>query len=109
MEKLSEEVKLFEDIVNFMEKISVSNERLTSDDRKVLSMARDKVNGYQRELCAVISSSSAIDVSLIVRDYRSKIEKELNNICNKSYKTFFQERNASQKSDEFEKNDMIIP
>ncbi|PWA44557.1 14-3-3-like protein C [Artemisia annua] len=83
MEKLSEEVKLFEDMVKFMEKISVSNERLTSDDREVLSAARNNVNGVQRELRTVISSSSAIDVSLIVKDYRSKVEKELNDICNK--------------------------
>ncbi|PWA50852.1 14-3-3-like protein A [Artemisia annua] len=84
MEKLSEEVKLFEDMVKFMEKISVSNEKVTMDDREVLSVARNNVNGVQCELCTVISSSStAIDVSLIVSDYRSKVEKELINICNK--------------------------
>ena len=83
MEKLSEEVKLFEDMVKFMEKISLSNEKVTNEDRRALSMARDNVNAVHRELCAIISSSYAIDVSLIVKDYRSKIEKELNDICNK--------------------------
>ncbi|GJU86864.1 14-3-3-like protein A [Tanacetum coccineum] len=86
MEKVvSEEVKLFEEMVEFMEKISVRNvEELTIDDRKTLSVAHDKVNDAHREMSAVIlSSSPAIDVSLIVKDYRSKIEKELNDICNK--------------------------
>ena len=82
MEKLSEEVKLFEDMVKFMEKISLSNEKVTNEDRKALSVARNNVNAVHRELCAVISSSSAIDVSLIVKDYRSKVEMELNDICN---------------------------
>nr|GEX70143.1 14-3-3-like protein [Tanacetum cinerariifolium] len=88
MEKVvSKEVKLFEEMVEFMEKISVRNvEELTIDDRKDLSVACDKVNGVHREMSAVILSSSSsptIDISLIVRDYRSKVEKELNDICNK--------------------------
>ncbi|GKC63073.1 14-3-3-like protein A, partial [Tanacetum coccineum] len=85
MEKVSEDVKLFEEMVEFMEKISVRNvEKLTIDDRKALSVARDNVNGVHREMSAVILSSSlAVDVSLIVKDYISKVEKELNDICNK--------------------------
>lgn len=84
MEKVSEEVKLLEEMVEFMEKISIRNfEKLTNDDRKALSVARNNVNAVHRELCAVISSSSVIDVSLIVKDYRSKVEKELNDIYSK--------------------------
>nr|GEZ10855.1 14-3-3-like protein A [Tanacetum cinerariifolium] len=74
-------------MVEFMEKISVRNvEELTIDDRNDLSVACDKVNGAHQEMSAVIlstSSSPAIDISLIVKDYRSKVEKELNDICNK--------------------------
>nr|GEW96799.1 putative copia-type protein [Tanacetum cinerariifolium] len=70
----SEEVKLFEEMVEFMEKISVRNvEELTIDDRKAHSVARNKVNGAHREMYAVILSSSsslAIDISFIVEDYR---------------------------------------
>ena len=85
MEKVSEEVKLLEEMVEFMEKISVRNfEKLTIDDRKALSVARNNVNGIHREMSAVILSSSlAGDVSLIVKDYCSKVEKELNDICSK--------------------------
>ncbi|GJZ12759.1 14-3-3-like protein A [Tanacetum coccineum] len=84
MEKLSEEVKLFQDMVEFMDRIYISNDQVTIDDRKALSVARDNVNSVHREMSAVILSSSlAIDVSLIVRDYRSKVGKELNDICNK--------------------------
>ncbi|GKB20104.1 hypothetical protein Tco_0854027, partial [Tanacetum coccineum] len=46
-------------------------------------MAYNKVKSVQHELCDVISSSPAINVSLIVRDYRSKVGKELNDISNK--------------------------
>ncbi|GJU84426.1 14-3-3-like protein, partial [Tanacetum coccineum] len=84
MEKLSEEVKLFEDMVEFMERVYISNKQVTIDDRKALSVARDNVNDVHREMSAVILSSSlAIDVSLIVKDYTLKVGKELNDICNK--------------------------
>ncbi|GJU60970.1 14-3-3-like protein A [Tanacetum coccineum] len=68
MEKLSEEVKLFEEMVEFMERVYISNKDSTIDDRNVVRMAYNKVNNVQRELCDVISSSPAIDVSLIVKD-----------------------------------------
>nr|GEW25429.1 14-3-3-like protein A [Tanacetum cinerariifolium] len=66
------------------ENIYISNEQVTIDDRKALSVARDNVNSVHREMStAILSSSLATDVSLIVKDYRLKVGKELNDICNK--------------------------
>ncbi|PWA57499.1 14-3-3-like protein GF14 nu [Artemisia annua] len=85
MEKLEEEVNVFKEMVEFMERISVKNDDdpVTMEDSNILSVACENVNGVHRHFCDNITSASAIDVSLIIKYCKSKVMKELNEVCDK--------------------------
>ncbi|KAK1406742.1 hypothetical protein QVD17_38350 [Tagetes erecta] len=91
MAKLSEQAERYEEMVEFMEKVSRSlsdTEELTIEERNLLSVAYKNVIGARRASWRIISSIEQKEESRgkedhvsVIKDYRSKIEKELNDIC----------------------------
>ncbi|PON70035.1 14-3-3 protein [Trema orientale] len=90
MAKLAEQAERYEEMVEFMEKVSaaVENEELTVEERNLLSVAYKNVIGARRASWRIISSIEQKEESRgnedhvsVIRDYRSKIEAELSNIC----------------------------
>ena len=90
MAKLAEQAERYEEMVEFMEKVSASveNEELTVEERNHLSVAYKNVIGARRASWRIISSIEQKEESRgnedhvsTIRDYRSKIEVELSNIC----------------------------
>ncbi|CAL0317857.1 unnamed protein product [Lupinus luteus] len=89
--KLAEQAERYEEMVDFMEKVSAAaadNEELTVEERNLLSVAYKNVIGARRASWRIISSIEQKEESrgnedhvVIIRDYRSKIEDELSNIC----------------------------
>ncbi len=90
MAKLAEQAERYEEMVEFMEKVSAAadNEELTVEERNLLSVAYKNVIGARRASWRIISSIEQKEESRgnedhvsVIRDYRSKIEAELSNIC----------------------------
>nr|ADP24188.1 14-3-3-like protein [Galega orientalis] len=91
MAKLAEQAERYEEMVEFMEKVTVAveTEELTVEERNLLSVAYKNVIGARRASWRIISSIEQKEESrgndehvTVIRDYRSKIETELSNICN---------------------------
>lgn len=90
MAKLAEQAERYEEMVEFMEKVSaaVEGEELTVEERNLLSVAYKNVIGARRASWRIISSIEQKEESRgnedhvsVIRDYRSKIETELTGIC----------------------------
>nr|ACQ45021.1 14-3-3 [Cicer arietinum] len=90
MAKLAEQAERYEEMVEFMEKVSANadNEELTVEERNLLSVAYKNVIGARRASWRIIPSIEQKEESrgnedhvAVIRDYRSKIESELSNIC----------------------------
>nr|QVG73987.1 FT7 [Tamarix hispida] len=90
MAKLAEQAERYEEMVEFMDKLvsAVDNEKLTVEERNLLSVAYKNVIGARRASWRIISSIEQKEESrgnedhiARIRDYRSKIEKELSSIC----------------------------
>ncbi|XP_031117582.1 14-3-3-like protein B [Ipomoea triloba] len=91
MAKLAEQAERYDEMVEFMEKVSASfgdSEELTVEERNLLSVAYKNVIGARRASWRIISSIEQKEESRgnedhvnAIREYRSKIEKELSNIC----------------------------
>ncbi|GMH22568.1 hypothetical protein Nepgr_024411 [Nepenthes gracilis] len=90
MAKLAEQAERYEEMVEFMEKVvgEVENEELTVEERNLLSVAYKNVIGARRASWRIISSIEQKEESRgnedhvsLIRDYRSKVEKELSSIC----------------------------
>ncbi|OMP01259.1 14-3-3 protein [Corchorus olitorius] len=90
MAKLAEQAERYEEMVEFMEKVSASadNEELSVEERNLLSVAYKNVIGARRASWRIISSIEQKEESrgnedhvAVIRDYRSKIENELSGIC----------------------------
>ncbi|KAK4793885.1 hypothetical protein SAY86_011879 [Trapa natans] len=90
MAKLAEEAERYEEMVEFMEKVSALNDshELTVEERNLLSVAYKNVIGARRASWRIISSIEQKEESrgnedhvASIRDYRAKIEVELSNIC----------------------------
>ncbi|KAF6152111.1 hypothetical protein GIB67_031433, partial [Kingdonia uniflora] len=90
MAKLAEQAERYEEMVEFMEKVTanVEAEELTVEERNLLSVAYKNVIGARRASWRIISSIEQKEESrgnedhvLTIRDYRSKIETELSSIC----------------------------
>ncbi|KAF2299715.1 hypothetical protein GH714_002675 [Hevea brasiliensis] len=90
MAKLAEQAERYEEMVEFMEKVSASvdSEELTVEERNLLSVAYKNVIGARRASWRIISSIEQKEESRgnedhvsIIRDYRAKIESELSSIC----------------------------
>lgn len=91
MAKLAEQAERYEEMVEFMEKVSAavpSSDELTVEERNLLSVAYKNVIGARRASWRIISSIEQKEESrgnedhvATIRDYRSKIESELSAIC----------------------------
>ncbi|KAK3025930.1 hypothetical protein RJ639_040846 [Escallonia herrerae] len=91
MAKLAEQAERYEEMVEFMEKVSASlvpPEELTVEERNLLSVAYKNVIGARRASWRIISSIEQKEEGrgneahvAAIRDYRSKIEDELSGIC----------------------------
>ncbi|RZC49333.1 hypothetical protein C5167_017762 [Papaver somniferum] len=90
MAKLAEQAERYEEMVEFMEKVTtnVESEELSVEERNLLSVAYKNVIGARRASWRIISSIEQKEESrgneenvLTIRDYRSKIETELSGIC----------------------------
>ncbi|KAI4389806.1 hypothetical protein MLD38_001989 [Melastoma candidum] len=88
MAKLAEQAERYEEMVEFMEKVSLSSDELTVEERNLLSVAYKNVIGARRASWRIISSIEQKEESRgnedhvsLIRDYRAKIEGELSKIC----------------------------
>eukprot|EP00250_Pteridium_aquilinum_P022655 c25512_g1_i1 orf=444-1196(+) len=88
--KLAEQAERYEEMVEFMEKLAKSgdSQELTVEERNLLSVAYKNVVGARRASWRIISSIEQKEEGKgneehvgAVRDYRAKIEGELNKIC----------------------------
>nr|POE80239.1 14-3-3-like protein [Quercus suber] len=95
MAKLSEQAQRYEEMVEFMEKVSaaVESEELTVEERNLLSVAYKNKIDARRASWRIISSIEQKEGSRgnedhvsKIWDYRSKIESELSNICDRILK-----------------------
>ncbi|XP_072977711.1 14-3-3-like protein 16R [Typha angustifolia] len=91
MAKLAEQAERYEEMVEFMEKVTSSAsaaEELTVEERNLLSVAYKNVIGARRASWRIVSSIEQKEESRgneghvnSIRAYRSKIEAELTTIC----------------------------
>lgn len=87
--KLAEQTERYEDMADFMKKVTEMGGELTNEERNLLSVAYKNVVGSKRSAWRVLSSiglkseGSEKKKQELVKDYRIKVEKELDEICNR--------------------------
>ncbi|KAL4566063.1 hypothetical protein LXL04_030173 [Taraxacum kok-saghyz] len=91
MAKLAEQAERYEEMVKFMEKLVVGltpASELTVEERNLLSVAYKNVIGSLRAAWRIVSSIEQKEESrknddhvVLVKDYRSKVENELKDLC----------------------------
>ncbi|CAA2965383.1 14-3-3 protein 1 [Olea europaea var. sylvestris] len=90
MAKLAEQAERYEEMVQFMDKLVVSaaGSELTVEERNLLSVAYKNVIGSLRAAWRIVSSIEQKeegrkndDHVALVKDYRSKVESELSDVC----------------------------
>lgn len=86
--KLAEQAERYDEMVDAMKKVASLGEQLTVEERNLLSVAYKNVIGARRASWRIISSIEQKEESkgnsnkvTIVKEYRQKIEKELEDIC----------------------------
>ncbi|KAL4582781.1 hypothetical protein LXL04_007340 [Taraxacum kok-saghyz] len=97
MAKLAEQAERYEEMVEFMEKVSGAlsgTDELNVEERNLLSVAYKNVIGSRRASWRIISSieqkeesSGNEDHVSVIKGYRSKIEKQLSDICDGIFDT----------------------
>lgn len=85
--KLAEQAERYDDMAASMKKVTERGEELTNEERNLLSVAYKNVVGARRSSWRVISSIEQKTEGnerkqTMSREYREKIEKELDDICN---------------------------
>ncbi|KAG0590101.1 hypothetical protein KC19_1G071800 [Ceratodon purpureus] len=90
MAKLAEQAERYDEMVEAMEKVAktVDTEELTVEERNLLSVAYKNVIGSRRASWRIISSieqkeegKGNDDHVAVIKEYRGKVESELNTIC----------------------------
>ncbi|XP_058096996.1 14-3-3-like protein D isoform X2 [Magnolia sinica] len=90
--KLAEQAERYEEMVLFMEKLvvetSLAGSELSVEERNLLSVAYKNVIGSRRAAWRIISSIEQKEESrkneehaALVKDYRSRVESELSDVC----------------------------
>lgn len=89
--KLAEQAERYEEMVQFMDKLVLSatpSAELTVEERNLLSVAYKNVIGSLRAAWRIVSSIEQKEESrknedhvVLVKEYRSKIERELSEVC----------------------------
>merc|ERR1711936_388513 len=85
--KLSEQAERYDDMAEYMRQVTESGIELTNEERNLLSVAYKNVVGSRRSSWRVISSIEAKcddgdKKKAYALEYRSKVETELQDICN---------------------------
>ena len=83
--KLAEQAERFDEMVADMKEVAKQPQELTVEERNLLSVAYKNVIGSRRASWRVISSieqKGDQDKMTVIKDYKSKIENELVEICN---------------------------
>jgi 14-3-3 protein epsilon len=89
MAKLAEQAERYQEMVDYMKQVAKLNVELTVEERNLLSVAYKNVVGSRRASWRIISSieqkeeskGNATHVARI-KEYRTKVEKEVSEICN---------------------------
>ncbi|KAK1405572.1 General regulatory factor 8 [Heracleum sosnowskyi] len=91
LSKLAEQAERYEEMVQFMEKLVIGlspEAELTVEERNLLSVAYKNVIGSLRAAWRIVSSIEQKEESrknedhvVLVKDYRSKVESELSEVC----------------------------
>jgi len=86
--KLAEQAERYDEMVESMKKVACSNVELTVEERNLLSVAYKNVIGARRASWRIITSIEQKEENkgnehhvTKIKEYRSKIKKELANIC----------------------------
>jgi 14-3-3 protein epsilon len=89
--KLAEQAERYDDMVEFMKVVANLGRDLTVEERNLLSVAYKNVIGARRASWRVLSSieqkesersdGGDIDKSALVKQYKGKVEKELDMVC----------------------------
>ena len=84
---MAEQAKRYDDMADFMKKVTETGIELSNEERNILAVSCDHVVGARRYSCRVISSmeqkmEGSEREQKISKDYRTKVEKELREICN---------------------------
>jgi len=89
MAKICEQTERFEDMVNYMKKVACESvEQLSIEERNLLSVAYKNAIGPHRTAWRALTSietkeeAKASKQLPLLRDYKSRIEGELNKLCN---------------------------
>jgi len=107
MAKLAEQAERYDEMVEAMKKVAKLDVELTIEERNLLSVAYKNVIGARRASWRIISSieqkednkGNSAHVARI-KEYRSKVEAELANICNDILSVLDQHLIPSSASDE---------
>jgi len=88
MAKLAEQAERYNEMVDFMKKVSALKVELTVEERNLLSVAYKNEIGARRASWRIISSIEQKEENKgnenhvkRIREYRTKVETELNHIC----------------------------
>jgi 14-3-3 protein beta/theta/zeta len=84
--KLAEQAERYDDMAACMKAVTETGAELSNEERNLLSVAYKNVVGARRSSWRVISSieqktEGAERKQAMAKEYREKIEKELNEIC----------------------------
>jgi len=100
MAKLAEQAERYEDMVTYMKQLTSLGEKLTDEQRNLLSVAFKNVVGVRRSAWRIISNFEAKDKeSTAIEAYRIEIENELQEKCN-SVLSLIEEHLLQQLSEE---------
>ncbi|XP_070778481.1 14-3-3 protein beta/alpha-like [Enoplosus armatus] len=84
--KLAEQAERYDDMASAMKAVTEEGSELSNEERNLLSVAYKNVVGARRSSWRVVSSmeqkSDDSGKTALAKEYRLKIEKELNDICN---------------------------
>lgn len=82
--KLAEQAERYDDMAAAMKAVTEEGSELNNEERNLLSVAYKNVVGARRSSWRVVSSmeqKSDGTKTALAKEYREKIEKELNDIC----------------------------
>jgi len=89
MAKLAEQAERYSEMVEYMKTVARLNVELTVEERNLLSVAYKNVVGARRASWRIITSIEQKEDSkgnsthlARIKEYRGRVEKELNDICN---------------------------
>jgi len=103
MMKISEQSERYQDMVELAKKLVEESPELDDEQRNLVSVAYKNIIGVRRAACRSLSAVEEKfegDQSLLIDSYRSKIEKEVDNICNEIIKLLDEKLLPNARDDE---------